>query len=64
MLSVHKKCENHKNSPHSKITFYIIFIYLFFLRDNKIFTYGGARGQAAGVIRSEKWKNHRNNEIL
>ena len=55
-----EKWENHKNSTHNKIKFYIIFIYTFFL----IFAYrggqGGGKGRAGGVIRSENWENHKN----
>ena len=60
-----EKWKNLKNCTHSKIKFYIIFIQFFFsTMDIKIFTYGEARGAgmgwAEGVIRSEKWENHKN----
>ena len=51
-----EKFENHKNSTHSKIKLYIIFIIFFSTTDIKFFTYrGGGEGrQAWGIIHSEK----------
>ena len=42
-----EKLEYHKNSTHSKIKFYIIFIF-FSMMDIKIFTHEGGEGQEGG----------------
>ena len=54
--------ENNKNSTHTIIKFYIIFIWIFFYTmDIKKIKYGGAgKGRAGGIICSEKWENHQN----
>ena len=58
MLSVQKNEKNHKNSTHSKMQFYIIFIYIFFYI--KIFTdKGGGRWQAGGIRNQENLKNRK-----
>ena len=54
---------NHMNSTHTKIKFYIIFIYIFHFYDwySKFYKLGGGRAgvSAGGVISSEKWENRK-----
>ena len=58
-----EKWEQHKNSTHTKIKFYVI-IFFFSTIDIKILNMGGSRGAGngieRGVIRSEKLENHKN----
>ena len=57
-----EKLENHKNSTHTKIQFYIISIILFFsMMDITIFTNAGVRRQASG--RQGVLSVHKNEKI-
>ena len=57
-----EKWENHKNSTHTKIKFYIFLFPWWILKFLPMGrgVRGAGKGQAGVIIHSEKWENHKN----